>query len=404
LIKLYTLKEASNFTGISESVLRKKLNQSEIAGEYQLKGNRNIWVLTESVVHQLASDRGRLPYNELLEQWKTEQQAGIHYKKPLSSHTIQANLRGLELYWESTHLEPNIANLYPEGLAQTFIVIQEDGLCHYSKRKCVYDGITSFYKFLIRKNLKVQSELDEIRALLPKRKTPPERTVLTETKLEALLEFNENHDWGKLSYDKKLNRMLIFLMANAGLRLEEAITVKISNINWDEHLLTVLGKGQKIRMVGLQDELYAELQKWINEIRPQTKVYDFILLNNVGSPLKTSSAYHRIYRLAKQSKIAISPHGLRRTFATLNHHKGVQVEALRISLGHEDLKTTEGYILTTEREAASQLIEAERRLKKNSIEEQVANYEKQEPSVNKVPVVQEHPISALLRMLEDDDL
>jgi len=138
---------------------------------------------------------------------------------------------------------------------------------------------------------------------------------------------------------------LIELLYSAGLRISEAISLKMEHIQLDNGWLTPVGKGNKQRLVPLAGKAKENLELWIKEWRQEFKPKtDTVILNFHGKKLSRVGAWKIIQaRTAFLDKDSISPHSLRHSFATHCLAGGMDLRILQELLGHANLSTTQIY-------------------------------------------------------------
>lgn len=140
---------------------------------------------------------------------------------------------------------------------------------------------------------------------------------------------------------------MITLFLNCGLRRAELVGINLSDISHSEHTLRVRGKGNKERLLYLNDACQAALEQYL-KVRPVDGVKDKNAL--FLSRLKQRITLHGVHYIIKQylkmvpGAETMSTHKLRHTAATLMYQKGgVDLRVLQNILGHESLGTTEIY-------------------------------------------------------------
>ena len=79
--------------------------------------------------------------------------------------------------------------------------------------------------------------------------------------------------------------------------------------------------------------------------------------NNELVPFNTATLLRKVKRLSKRVGVEINVHGLRRTFATVAANSGKPINIISLALGHADLKTTQGYLMTTQDEVVKEMQE-----------------------------------------------
>lgn len=134
-----------------------------------------------------------------------------------------------------------------------------------------------------------------------------------------------------------------------GLRRSEISGLQISNIDLDRHLIQVLGKGNKLRYIGLNANVIFYLKKWL-EVRGSGGCSYCFVKARKGAHLghtRPLSPEGLCLMVKKRSSVligrTISTHDLRRTFASLLLSNGIDINSLRLVMGHSDIRTTQIY-------------------------------------------------------------
>jgi len=146
------------------------------------------------------------------------------------------------------------------------------------------------------------------------------------------------------------NRAMLETLYSCGLRVTELITLKISDLFFDEGFIRVLGKGNKQRFVPINDRNKNYINNYIHQIRvhiPVKKEFeDNVFLNRNGRQLTRNMVFMIIKKLTELAGIkkSISPHTFRHSFATHLLENGADLRAIQQMLGHESITTTEIYM------------------------------------------------------------
>jgi integrase/recombinase XerD len=167
--------------------------------------------------------------------------------------------------------------------------------------------------------------------------------ALTEEQVESLL---AAPDTGTLLGMR--DRAMLELMYATGLRVSELVSLELSNLNLNQGVIRVLGKGQKERLVPMGDEAQECIKSYLSSGRPellkgvQTNSL-FVTTRKAG--MTRQAFWYMVRRYAARCEISqkLSPHMLRHSFAThlLNH--GADLRVVQLLLGHSDLSTTQIY-------------------------------------------------------------
>jgi len=196
-----------------------------------------------------------------------------------------------------------------------------------------------FYGYCVRERLletdpSTLIESPKIGRSLPK--------TLTEKEVDILLDMPPDDAMGLR--DKAMLEMLYA----CGLRISELVNIDAHEINLQQGVIRVIGKGNKERLVPIGDAAIDAVNSYLRYGRAELlnrQVSDKLFLSRRGSGMTRQAFWYRIKHYAKISNIkkSISPHVLRHAFAThlLNH--GADLRSLQMLLGHSDLSTTQIY-------------------------------------------------------------
>ena len=188
-------------------------------------------------------------------------------------------------------------------------------------------SLKSYFKFLYNKNYINVNPAELL--CLPKNeiKLPNYLTIID---LEKIYELD-------LSLRDKL---IVELLYSTGIRLSELVNIKISDINFYDKTIKVLGKGNKERYVLFGSVCSKLLKEYINN---DNRVY--LLLNKNGNKLSERGVEYIIEKIFKSVNVhaKLTPHTLRHTFATHMLDNGCDLVTVQKLLGHSDLSTTSIY-------------------------------------------------------------
>lgn len=151
------------------------------------------------------------------------------------------------------------------------------------------------------------------------------------------------------------NAALIVVLWRSGLRVGEALALRVADVDRDRGTITVLhGKGDRRRVVGVDPQALVMIERWLAMRRrlgigPSSPMFCTVsrhMGGKPGHPLKDSYVREAFKRLGKRAGIEkrVHPHGLRHTHASELAREGVPVHIIRKQLGHSSLATTERYI------------------------------------------------------------
>ncbi len=133
-----------------------------------------------------------------------------------------------------------------------------------------------------------------------------------------------------------------------GLRVSELCDLKISNIDFNECIIRVYGKGKKERIVPMNDSSLHSLKIYIEEYRSfllKDKVSEYVFINNLGGKISRQGFFKILKKVCEENGIkkTVSPHTLRHSFATHLLNNGADLRVIQELLGHSNLTTTQIY-------------------------------------------------------------
>ena len=166
--------------------------------------------------------------------------------------------------------------------------------------------------------------------------------VLSVEEVSAIIESVDTSSWTGLR-----DKALLEALYGCGLRVSEAVGLKISGIYFKEGFVRIVGKGNKERIVPLGEIAAEALEKYL-EVRPlpaDPQSDDIVFLNRFGKSLSRVSMFKMIKTQALLANIRkeISPHTFRHSFATHLIENGADLRVVQEMLGHESVVTTEIY-------------------------------------------------------------
>ncbi len=198
--------------------------------------------------------------------------------------------------------------------------------------------LRTFIKFCHLEHLRTDNPLAAISS--PKKEMHlPE--YLTENEVQLLLNEPKTSDPLELR-----DKAMIELMYASGLRVSELINLTLNDIDMEESILRVIGKGDKERLVPFADQTGVWLNEYLTKVRNLIPVSsEYLFLSKRNTPMTRQTFWYRIKEYAQRIGISknIHPHTLRHSFAThlLNH--GATIFDVQLMLGHACVDTTQIY-------------------------------------------------------------
>ena len=141
------------------------------------------------------------------------------------------------------------------------------------------------------------------------------------------------------------DKALLEVLYGCGLRVSEAVGLKISLLYLDEGFVRVIGKGDKERLVPVGEVASDAILKYLEERPPEMTSCEYLFVNRYGRPLSRVSAFKTVKAAAVLAGVRkeISPHTFRHSFATHLIENGADIRLVQEMLGHESVSTTEIY-------------------------------------------------------------
>lgn len=255
----------------------------------------------------------------------------LEFVRGRSKNTVSAYRRDLNLYEEFKQTNKPIAQIYA--------FMKAKGLSTRSQARMV-SSIRTYLKFLERNDI-ASPELRDLK--LPKvTKKPPKSISLND--FEKLVEASK----GKSPAHTKRNQLVLYLMFGLGLRVTELITLDVESVHLDEATVVVLGKGQKERVLPLNENLLNFLNEYLTEHR-KNLCYDESLRSLIVNSKSKRPSRIDIWRwMDAWSKLAgfeerVHPHQFRHACATSLLESGANLRSIQMLLGHTSLQTTQMY-------------------------------------------------------------
>ena len=206
----------------------------------------------------------------------------------------------------------------------------------------IISGLRSFFDYLVFEDYRKDNPLELVESPKIGRKLPD--TLSTE-EIDRLIEsIDLSHPQGER------NRCILETLYSCGLRVSELITLKLSDLYFDEGFIRVIGKGDKQRLVPISPLTIKYINLYIDQIRARLPIQkgfeDTLFLNRRGKQLTRAMIFTIVKQTAVKAgvKKKISPHTFRHSFATHLLENGADLRSIQQMLGHESIITTEIYM------------------------------------------------------------
>lgn len=265
----------------------------------------------------------------------------IWMERGLSENTLTAYRNDLTGYarWLDTQQNKTLLSVGREQI-QAYLAYRLSIKASPRSTARLLSTLRRFYAWLRRE----QRISDDPTALIeaPKLGRPLPKT-LTESEVEALLDAPDTTTLLGLR-----DRTMLEVLYATGLRVSELVSLTVNQVNLQQGVIRVTGKGNKERLVPLGDEAVSWLERYLADARNSLlngQACDALFVTQRREAMTRQAFWYMIKRHARNAAIekALSPHTLRHAFAThlLNH--GADLRVVQMLLGHSDLSTTQIY-------------------------------------------------------------
>ena len=270
-------------------------------------------------------------------------QSYLRIERGLSKNTINNysfDIERLCLFLEVNKISISPIKLTEETIQQFIYSVSKEVNPRSQAR--IISGLKSFFSYLIFEDYRSDNPMELIETPKTGRKLPDTLSVEEIDSLISAIDLSSN--------EGERNRAMLETLYGCGLRVSELVSLKISDLFFDEGFLKITGKGNKQRFVpvGNLTQKYIQIYRDLKRIDLNIKKghEDTLFLNRRGSQLTRAMLFTIIKDLAKKIELNknISPHTLRHSFATHLLENGADLRSIQLMLGHESITTTEIYV------------------------------------------------------------
>jgi len=270
-------------------------------------------------------------------------QSYLRIERGLSKNTIDNysfDIERLCLFLEENAIVVSPIKISEETIQQFIYSISKEVNPRSQAR--IISGLKSFFSYLIFEDYRVDNPLELIETPKTGRKLPDTLSVEEIDLLISAIDLSSN--------EGERNRAMLETLYGCGLRVSELVSLKISDLFFDEGFIKITGKGNKQRFVPVGDLTQKYIQIYRDYTRSDLNIKkgqeDTLFLNRRGSQLTRAMIFTIIKDLATKIELkkSISPHTLRHSFATHLLENGADLRSIQLMLGHESITTTEIYV------------------------------------------------------------
>lgn len=266
----------------------------------------------------------------------------LRIERGLSENTISnygRDLKKLALFLDKLDTVPSPIKITKDEV-QGFIYDLASSVQPSSQAR-VISGLKGFFNYLIFEDYREDNPMDLIETPKTGRKLPD---TLSEEEVDMII---AAIDLSKPQGER--NRAMLETLYACGLRVSELVSLKLSDLYFEEGFISVQGKGNKQRFVPISEHTQKYIGIYCDQVRthitPAPDSTNIVFLNRRGKYLTRAMIFTIIKNLVEKVGIkkTISPHTFRHSFATHLLKNGADLRSIQQMLGHESITTTEIY-------------------------------------------------------------
>ncbi len=276
----------------------------------------------------------------------------LQFEKRFSVHTITAYEGDIKQFIEFLQKQYELTEITQAThffIRSWIISLMDAGLNNKSVNRKI-TVLRTFFRFLQRERKITKNPMLKIQAPKTKKTLP---VFVDAQKMNQVLDELPDEKKETPAYELSRNKNIIALFYMTGMRLSELVNLKLSDIDFYNLSVTVLGKRNKVRQIPItlkhkrELAVYLEIRK--SFLEEESMQSEYLFLNNKGNKIYPKLVYRIVnneLQTATSNKKK-SPHILRHSFATNMLNKGADINAIKELLGHSSLAATQVYTHNT---------------------------------------------------------
>lgn len=274
-------------------------------------------------------------YNEFMNKdIKEKYNDYLKYELNYSDYTIKEYFLHLDKYFEYINLNKiNYLNIKKDDVMGYLKHLDDQKLSNKSITN-ILSSLRNFYDFLLDQKIVDNNIFRLIRNPKIEKSLP---NFLSYEEMRLILDSIDDKD----ILDKR-NKLIVELLYSTGIRVSELVNMKVSDINFTDKSIRVLGKGRKERIVYFGSYADEALKNYLDARNDKN---EYLILNHKKEKITTRGIEKIIDKITLNCALNnnISPHTFRHTFATHLLNNGADIKSVQELLGHNSLNTTEIY-------------------------------------------------------------
>lgn len=262
-------------------------------------------------------------------------------ERGLSNNTIMSYQKDLNFYLDflnQRHIDA-LSKITKNNITNFMLAQKDKGISTNSIARRLA-AIRMFHRFLTREKILKSDPSNLIDSPKLWKKIPD---TLSLNEIDVLLAQPDIRD-----KQGTRDKAILETLYATGMRVSEAVNLKVDNVNLDIGFLRCIGKGNKERIIPIGKKAISSIKRYLEVSRPhllKKSISEFLFLNRFGKRISRQSLWKIIKRYAKCAKIKtpIKPHTLRHSFATHLLERGADLRSVQEMLGHANISTTQVY-------------------------------------------------------------
>lgn len=266
----------------------------------------------------------------------------LMFERGLSENTVQGYMRDLRAFYDYIDYDNKKFDL--AHLDTYFSELKDDGYKVTSIRRKIV-SLRQYNEFLSRtkgmKDVMSQYELPKTEKKLPQ--------VLSLEEIVKVINYIDD-----TTPVGKRNKSMMLLLISTGMRISELVHLEINDINHSVSNVRVIGKGNKERLIPLDQETFHYVYNYMQNERSffDKKNSLWLFMMNDGRRMTRENFYNILQKLVLEAGVRdhFTPHMLRHTFATTLLENHCDLRSIQVMLGHQDISTTTIYTHVTHKQ------------------------------------------------------
>ncbi|KQS48570.1 MAG: site-specific tyrosine recombinase XerD [Flavobacterium sp.] len=270
-------------------------------------------------------------------------QSFLKIERGLSQNTIDNytfDIEKMVLYLSEKQINESPVSISDETIQQ--FIYEVSKTINPRSQARIISGLRSFFNYMIFEDYRNDNPMELVEIPKIGRKLPDTLSTDEIDKIIGAIELNTDQG--------ERNRAMLETLYGCGLRVSELISLRISDLFFEEGFIKVKGKGDKQRFVPIGNLTQKYIDIYKTTVRSHLDIQkgheDTLFLNRRGKQLTRAMVFTIIKDLAVKINLkkTISPHTFRHSFATHLLENGADLRSIQLMLGHESITTTEIYV------------------------------------------------------------